>query len=238
MPEHGCLRLTLWLKSRLPNWLPRKIKQLNASQAELVTPDQPDRPDSRYRRASVPAQRLSLTAVDDAAAGCSVDVAPGLIRTASWDALLRWDEPGSRRGSAHDMLEALLGISRGWTVGWICAWSVPGPARARGRRRGSRDSCRAAAQPVDPFRGGSWTELSACPGGAARAGRRAHAAERNFCKPLCRRPRRHSGGDAGALPDAGGRKLGLSRRAGCPRGQLSLSMSDSCYMVSSATLSG
>ena len=58
----------------------------------------------------MPAQRLSFVAEDDAVACGGVDSAPGLIRTASWDALMCWDAPGMRRSSTHDMLEALLAI--------------------------------------------------------------------------------------------------------------------------------
>ena len=35
------------------------------------------------------------------------------FRTASWEALARWDEYGSRRGSERDLLEALLGTTPG-----------------------------------------------------------------------------------------------------------------------------
>ena len=74
----------------------------------MAIPDQPSCEDRPYQHPSMPMQRLSFVAEDDAAAGGSIESASGVCRTASQGALARWDESSMRRSSAHDILEALL----------------------------------------------------------------------------------------------------------------------------------
>ena len=103
---------------------------VSPAQVELTHSEQPDLvTDGRYRRASLPKRRLTFVSEEDAqfsapSAGRRDNGPsatgddrggehPSGFRTASWEALARWDDPGSRRGSERDLLEALLGTAVG-----------------------------------------------------------------------------------------------------------------------------
>ncbi len=107
-----------------------ETETLMSAQVELTEAEQSDLlTDGRFRRASLPKRRLTFVSEEDAgvtglsgAQPCSGEPVAdgggggeplGGFRTASWDALARWDEAGSRRGSERDLLEALLGSAVG-----------------------------------------------------------------------------------------------------------------------------
>ena len=100
------------------------------AQVEVTPSEQPDPlTDSRHWPASLPRRRLTFVSEDDvevsgfsagrrtsgatAADGGGGGEQLASFRTASWEALARWDEAGSRRGSERDLLEALLGTAAG-----------------------------------------------------------------------------------------------------------------------------
>ena len=102
--------------------MPAQVELTDAEQPDLLT-------DDRFRHARLPKRRLTFVSEEDAdvtglSRGQPCNVHPtaedggggeplGGFRTASWDALARWDEAGSRRGSERDLLEALLGSAVG-----------------------------------------------------------------------------------------------------------------------------
>ena len=96
-----------------------------AAQVELATPEHHE--DSRYWQDSLSKRRLRFASEVDVGGLCPGTDGVGLsvaegggggeqlagCRTSSWEALPRWDEPGSRRGSERDLLEVLLGTAAG-----------------------------------------------------------------------------------------------------------------------------